>query len=169
MQMSRFMQTFVTLATLIVWPVLSFADLPVVPKAKEMANPETKCVAPVDVMRKNHMDFLLHQRDDTLRLGIRTEKNKGYSLKECIACHNAPGMDGNVARVTEREHFCSACHSYAAVKIDCFDCHADKPMNAEYRHPAAGKRLQAQTSFDSKQLLNQEPANKGVTTKEKQP
>lgn len=165
----RFFHILITLATMTLWPVLSFADQPIIPKAKEMANPETKCVEPVDVMRKNHMNLILHQRDDTLRLGIRPEKYKGHSLKECIGCHNAPGTDGKVARVAEREHFCNSCHSYAAVKIDCFDCHTDKPMNTEYRHPAAGKKLQAQTSFDSKQLLNQEPSNKGVTTKEKQP
>jgi predicted CXXCH cytochrome family protein len=169
MQMPRFLHLLMTLASLTLWPALSFADLPMVPKAKEMANPETKCVEPIDVMRKNHMNFILHQRNDTLRLGMRTEKNKGHSLKECIECHNAPGADGKVARVSEREHFCNSCHSYVAVKIDCFDCHADKPVTAEYRHPTAGKKFQEQTSFDSKQLLNQEPSSSAATTKGKQP
>ena len=30
-----------------------------------------KCVEPTDVMRRNHMEFILHQRDDTMRRGVR--------------------------------------------------------------------------------------------------
>ena len=104
--------------------------LPSVPKGKG-----DKCVEPTADMRKNHMEYILHQRDNTLRRGIRTSK---HSLKECIECHNAPAKDGKVARIGEKDHFCSSCHTYAAVNVDCFECHADKPENTSYRHAAKG-------------------------------
>ena len=79
------------------------------------------CVADPAFMRRNHMDLLKHQRDDTVHGGIRGAK---YSLKECIACHaSRKTMSVNAAET----NFCVSCHSYAAVKIDCFDCHATKP------------------------------------------
>jgi len=157
MQTSRLLSSLLTAGVLALWASTTFADVTglTIPKAKEMANPDTKCIKPVEDMRKNHMQYLLHQRDETLREGIREEKFKGESLKECIECHNAPGKDGKVARVAEREHFCNACHSFTAVKIDCFDCHADKPANSEYRHPLGDKMMTSQSGFDSKQLLNQ--------------
>ena len=109
-------------------PLTASAEVPVpvIPKAKG-----EKCVEPTKVMRKNHMKFILHQRDETMRKGIRTTK---YSLKECIECHNAPDANGKVANVDTPNHFCSSCHTYSAVKIDCFECHADKPANTQYRH-----------------------------------
>ena len=157
MRTSLLPHSLLTAVMLALWASIAVADEsgPVIPKAKEMANPETKCVKPVADMRKNHMHYLLHQRDETVHEGIREEKFKGESLKECIECHNAPGKDGKVARVAEREHFCNACHSYAAVKIDCFDCHTDKPANTEYRHPLGDKMMTSQSGFDSKQLMNQ--------------
>jgi hypothetical protein len=117
----------------LVLPIMVQADslLPELPKAKKKYNEETLCVEPVAEMRKDHMSMIMHQRDKTLRQGIRT---KQHSLKECIDCHNAPAEDGKVARAEENEHFCSTCHTYAAVKIDCFSCHSDKPENTQYRH-----------------------------------
>jgi hypothetical protein len=141
------------LAALLALPLGGHAEtpLPDIPKAKENANPETLCVEPVEEMRKNHMKYILHQREETLRRGIRT---KQYSLKECIDCHNAPGPDGKVASVETRQHFCNSCHTYAAVKIDCFSCHADKPPGTEYRNPAA-------SADQLKQLLNTRQASAG--------
>ena len=80
-----------------------------------------KCVEDPAFMRRNHADLLKHQRDDTLRGGIRTGK---YSLKACIACH-ASQTSGSVAVAST--NFCISCHTYTAVKIDCFGCHASKP------------------------------------------
>jgi hypothetical protein len=167
----RIAQLAITTTLLTLWAALAVADVsrPEIPKAKEVANPDTKCVRPIDDMRKNHMNFILHQRDDTVRLGIRSEKHKGTSLKECIDCHNAPGKDGKVARVSEAEHFCNACHNYAAVKVDCFDCHADKPANAEYRNPVGNTKLPQSGSFDSKQLLNQQELDSIAAKGEKKP
>ncbi len=123
----------IALMVALVLPVVVQADslLPEPPKAKKKYSEKTQCVESVEEMRKNHMSYILHQRDETLRKGIRT---KQYSLKECINCHNAPAEDGKVARTGESEHFCSTCHIYAAVQIDCFSCHSDKPANTQYRH-----------------------------------
>jgi predicted CXXCH cytochrome family protein len=86
----------------------------------EAAKAGTLCVAPPDVMRRNHMDFLKHQRDDTVHGGIRGAK---FSLKGCIDCH-ASQKTQSVAK--DESNFCVSCHSYAAVKIDCFECHTPK-------------------------------------------
>ena len=80
-----------------------------------------KCVEETSYMRKNHMKLLMHQRDETMHKGIRT---KEHSLQNCIACH-ASTKDNNV--LGSNEHFCQGCHTYAAVKLDCWECHASKP------------------------------------------
>ena len=82
-----------------------------------------ECVEPTDVMRKQHYSFLKHQRDLTMHEGVRTKK---HSLNECISCHIQPREDGSIPKHDESDHFCNTCHEYAAVKIDCFECHADK-------------------------------------------
>jgi len=86
-----------------------------------------KCVADTDVMRRNHMNFLKHQRDDTVRDGVRT---KQFSLKQCLTCHAVNGPDAKPVTADNPDHFCRVCHDYAAVRIDCFDCHASRPEAA---------------------------------------
>jgi predicted CXXCH cytochrome family protein len=90
----------------------------------ERATAGTQCVAPPEVMRRSHMDFLKHQRDDTVHGGIRGAK---FSLKGCIECH-ASQQTGSVNQA--ETNFCVSCHSYVAVKIDCFGCHTGKPSTA---------------------------------------
>lgn len=80
-----------------------------------------QCVDDPAFMRRNHMALLKHQRDDTLHGGVRTGK---YSLKACVACHASQTSQSVSA---EKGDFCESCHTYAAVKIDCFECHANKP------------------------------------------
>ena len=109
---------------------------PVVPKAKAKANEEFGCVEPLEVMRKNHMQFILHQRDETMYKGIRTSK---HSLAECINCHVAPEQDGSYARYGDDKHFCSTCHTYAAVNIDCFGCHRDTPEKSNLEQALSNK------------------------------
>ena len=75
-----------------------------------------KCVAPVEEMRRNHMNMLLHQRDRTVHQGLRETR---HSLKGCIDCHASE----KTGSVLGKEGFCSSCHTYASVKIDCFECH----------------------------------------------
>jgi len=82
------------------------------------------CIAPIDEMRTSHMSMLLHKRDQTVHQGIRTKK---ASFTECINCHVTPDANGHVARIESEQHFCSSCHVAASVKLDCFECHADRP------------------------------------------
>lgn len=84
--------------------------------------------AHVKNMRKNHMDELLHKRDQTVIKGIRTEK---HSLKACISCHVPEKFNGEVLRHTNPKHFCSTCHGYVAQELDCFQCHVDHPVTED--------------------------------------
>ena len=83
------------------------------------------CVEPVEVMRRDHMKFLLHQRDATVLNGDRETK---YSLVGCMDCHNPASAEEKVIRYENPQHFCAECHAYASVKIDCFECHADRGL-----------------------------------------
>jgi hypothetical protein len=80
------------------------------------------CVAPVAEMRRDHMKMLFHQRDRTMRQGVREPR---FSLKGCVDCHASQ----KTGSVLGQDGFCSSCHEYAAVKIDCFECHT--PQRAE--------------------------------------
>lgn len=97
--------------------------LPVIPEGQG-----TRCVEDTEFMRRNHMDLLKHQRDETMLKGVRTKK---YSLKECLDCHVVYGADEVAVTASSPSHFCRACHDYAAVSIDCFECHASRPETAE--------------------------------------
>lgn len=103
------------------------------------ASASAQCIAPPDQIRRTHPDLLKHQRDLTVRSGIRGEP---ASLKACIACHAAPENQAVTRALTGRLQragahidparfaddqgaaFCQTCHAYAAVKLDCFECHA---------------------------------------------
>jgi hypothetical protein len=90
-----------------------------------------QCVEPVDVMRRDHMDMLMHQRDETVLSGIRTRQ---HSLVGCINCHADSDEQGRPIPVNAKDQFCQTCHSYAAVQLDCFQCHAAVPEE----NPALG-------------------------------
>ena len=75
-------------------------------------------------MRTNHMHLLRHKRDETMYSGIRTAK---HSLNGCIDCHVPMPTAQRVVRHSDAEHFCATCHIEVAVKLDCFQCHADRP------------------------------------------
>jgi hypothetical protein len=72
------------------------------------------------LMRKTHMILLKHQRDETMHKGIRGQK---YSLAECVECHASQKTNSVLG---SNEAFCQGCHAYAAVKLDCFECHSNK-------------------------------------------
>jgi len=78
------------------------------------------CVEDPKLMRRIHMELVKHGRNDTVHLGIRDRKT---SLAACVDCH-ANAKDGSV--VGSNTHFCQGCHAYAAVKIDCFECHSSQ-------------------------------------------
>ena len=86
-----------------------------------------QCVEPTQVMRERHWEFILHQRDETVHEGIRTTR---HSLKNCLECHVRPNAEGRFRRASDPKHFCTSCHIYASVRIDCFECHADRPQAA---------------------------------------
>jgi predicted CXXCH cytochrome family protein len=82
------------------------------------------CVADTQFMRRNHMTMLFHQRGETVHLGVR---GKPYSLAACVDCHAVRGADGVPVTYADPRHFCRSCHGYAAVSVDCFECHASRP------------------------------------------
>jgi cytochrome c553 len=83
-----------------------------------------QCVKDAQWMRKNHMHLLKHQRDETLRKGVRDDQ---ISLKSCIECHASVSDNSVIAR---DDSFCVGCHRYEAVKIDCFECHSGTRKSA---------------------------------------
>ena len=125
MHILRLLKAF-SITVLLLTAATSGAEVPV-PHPQE---PEGECVEPEDVMRRNHMEFILHQRDETMQKGIRTTK---HSLKQCISCHAVKDDQGEYIRVDDpsNKHFCATCHEYAAVNIDCFQCHADTPRETD--------------------------------------
>jgi len=121
-------------------PKASGAPKPVIQQAVK----GEQCVEDTDYMRRNHMVLLDVHRDKTVIEGIRTPK---HSLKECINCH-ASEKTGSVAAA--KDDFCISCHSYASVKIDCFDCHSTKPKGSMAMHP-----LNAETAHYKHKLAAQ--------------
>jgi hypothetical protein len=103
--------------------------LPVIPPAIG-----EQCVAPTEVMRRDHMQFLMHQRDDTVHSGIRGAK---YSLVGCIGCHTQRNSDGVAIPVNAKGQFCESCHAFAGVRMDCFECHASVPDNGQAHNALA--------------------------------
>ena len=99
-----------------------------IPEAQRRFSEEQGCVEPTAVMRSNHMEFILDQRDATMHEGIRTTQ---YSLNECINCHVSDAPDA--PRADSEKHFCNSCHTYASVSIDCFQCHADRPVKTKFQ------------------------------------
>ncbi len=91
------------------------------------------CVAPTQVMRRNHMDFLKHDRDLTVRDG---ERGLQFSLEQCIDCHAGTDETGKPVPVDAEGQFCQSCHSYVAVSPACFQCHrtTPEPKNAGYSY-----------------------------------
>jgi len=87
------------------------------PKPTIIIESQQHCIAPPERMRREHPDMLRHQRVRTVHLGERGSK---VSLNACIECH-ADRQSGSV--IGSDHAFCQGCHSYAAVHIDCFDCH----------------------------------------------
>jgi hypothetical protein len=110
---------------------------PTIPKAIK----GKQCVEDTAEMRRNHMDYLKQHRVEALRQGVRT---KQYSLKECLECHvPAKGTE----TTAESGQFCTSCHLYVGVKLDCFECHAAQPeplsdKSAQF-HPMATPAMKA--------------------------
>ena len=111
----------------------------------EITIPESSgktCILPSDQMRRLHPEYLKHDRILTMREGIRASNGKPLdgSLKQCINCHAIKDGDNNYVRIDNDKHFCKSCHNYAAVTIDCFQCHRDIPEGSANPHPVSGSK-----------------------------
>jgi hypothetical protein len=113
--------------------------------------PEGQCVKETSYMRKNHMDELKHQRDDTMRKGIRT---KDLSLQNCINCHASKKTNS----VLGSDGFCQKCHTQAAVKLDCFECHSGKPKSTTPYHRVKGDSTGKTSALADKMRSEIQPA-----------
>ncbi|MBE9567169.1 MAG: hypothetical protein IMF14_00635 [Proteobacteria bacterium] len=122
--MTRFLRPLLVLIGFMLLSTSTLAETPF-PTIHEPSDESKKCIHPEDEMRRNHMNYILHERDETMHEGIRGEPE---GLANCINCHVEPNESGEIAGIETKEHFCSACHEYAAVQIDCFQCHADRPQ-----------------------------------------
>lgn len=120
--MKALRDALIALAALLATATLAVAGVPT--PTVEIANPDAHCVAPPAEMRRNHMEMLRHQRDRTMRLG---ERGAAVSLNACIDCH-ASRSTGSV--IGAEADFCASCHRYAAVTLDCFECHQPKASMA---------------------------------------
>lgn len=98
-----------------------------------------QCVEDTDVMRRDHMKFLMHQRDETMHKGIRTKK---HSLINCISCHANKDDQGGYIPVNAEGQFCNSCHTFVGVSMDCFQCHATKPRNPADGEKSAHRQVQ---------------------------
>lgn len=81
------------------------------------------CVDDPEFLRRYHMTVLKREHDKAQLTGMPGEK---YSLKECVTCHAVRDSDGSIVTADSPQHFCRTCHDYAAVEIDCFDCHRSR-------------------------------------------
>ena len=122
------------------------------------------CVEPNANIRRKHAQYLNQHRAATVIHGIRTQK---YSLNACINCHIDPTrQDGSAIHYADNDHFCTSCHRYVGVVLDCFQCHADRPAakNEHYQHKLSisnGTLKHGQ----SKALSQQDTTYVGVFTK----
>ncbi len=115
---------FVILLAGLLFPAMqALAENAHITKGSKAAGMES-CVAPTEVMRRNHMDFLKHDRDETVRDGVRGQE---YSLAQCIDCHAGTDDTGKPVPVNAEGQFCQACHGYVAVSPTCFQCHRTTP------------------------------------------
>ncbi len=103
------------------------------------------CVLPGDQMRREHMKILMHRRDQTVYQGIRGGK---ASFSACLTCHMVKDeKTGKPVTVASPKHFCRVCHDYAAVKVDCWECHKSVPEEAGNQAMLKGSAGRDETKF----------------------
>lgn len=107
------------------------------------------CVAPTAFMRRYHMNMLYHHRFQVVHQGIRTQQ---YDLNRCISCHAVNGADGKPVSYSNPKHFCRSCHDFAAVSVDCFECHVSRPGEPGKSATVLGPSKLAKQGTDDKEL-----------------
>ncbi len=78
-------------------------------------------------MRRVHMDRLHAHQDQGVREG---RSDPEWNLQSCVRCHAAPEAQQAASHGpsgSEDMAFCASCHEYAAVELDCFQCHSTDP------------------------------------------
>ncbi|MBF0437624.1 MAG: hypothetical protein HQL93_00740 [Magnetococcales bacterium] len=98
--------SFLIVTLFAVWTVLPYSGWADPPQPEKAVR--GPCVRNPEWMRRNHMDFLKHKREETVRKGISV---KSESFLACANCHQS------------RERFCDRCHAYVSVAPNCFECH----------------------------------------------
>ncbi|MEK6204491.1 MAG: hypothetical protein N2B02_02505 [Amylibacter sp.] len=114
----------------------------------ELPTDAKQCIRPAEVMRRDHMLLLGHKRDQTVREGIRTED---ASLQGCVDCHVKKDDAGEASPVNAPGQFCSTCHEYTSVKLDCFECHRTTPD--DFGSTTASSRILPPNTPEHKNLL----------------
>ena len=98
-------------------------------------------------MRRNHMTMLVHHRGETVHQGVRRRK---IAWRVAFPATRSKETTANRSPSTA-EHFCRSCHSYAAVNIDCFECHASRPetpaKSADAKAPARDEDAEHLAAF----------------------
>ena len=92
------------------------------------------CVEPTEYMRRNHFELIRHQQDRAVYGGIRGTK---HSIGGCVDCHVSYDAEGKPVEINGKGQFCNSCHEYAAVDMNCFDCHATVPEGESWNHEVA--------------------------------
>jgi len=112
---------FLGVVTFPVWYNLAAGTTARAPELK-LPEQEKNCVAPMEYMRKSHMELLTTWRDEVVRQNIRTFRSfdgKTYTMgltQTCMKCH------------ASKADFCDRCHEYAGVTPHCWDCHIDPKL-----------------------------------------
>lgn len=96
-------------------------------KGSAKADGLNACVAPTPFMRRSHFELIKHQRHITVHEGIRKTDN---SLAGCVDCHVRKDKNGAHVSVNSSGEFCAGCHEFTGTTLDCFTCHATKPVGS---------------------------------------
>lgn len=113
------------------------------PKITIQESSGKSCVLPSEQMRREHPDLLKHDRIQTMREGVRAQVDGSKldgSLKQCVNCHAVKDDNNKFVRIDNDQHFCVSCHKYAAVTIDCFQCHRDIPEGSGNFHALSSQK-----------------------------
>ena len=102
--MTRFSRLIYVMIGLALLSTSAVAETPF-PTIHEPSDKSLKCIQPEDEMRRNHMNYILHERDETMHEGVRNEPG---SLAACIDCHVEPNENGEIAGTDTDEHFCTS-------------------------------------------------------------
>lgn len=111
-------------------------------KASKLEN----CVEPTEYMRRNHFELIEHQRDETVYGGIRGTK---HSMSGCVSCHVGYDDAGTPVEINADGQFCNQCHDYAAVEMNCFDCHATVPDGEAWNQEVAAAHMHLTEAADA--------------------